>query len=853
VGDLGIARGAPPQASARPGYGSEPPDQRTMTELLRFTLNGNAVEIEPGLGDQPLLWTLRDRLNLKGTKYGCGHGDCGACTVQIDGHAVPSCEVATKDIAGKTVTTIEGIAARPDEVVIRAWLAEQVPQCGYCQPGMIVAATALLARHPHPSDADIDHALSHVLCRCGTYQRVRTAIHLAAEKNWADARFPDAKLTFLAAAPEDAIQFNPWVKIARDGTVVVIAGRQEMGQGVTTALPMMVAEELEVPMERIAFEFAPADHAYDNPIIHRQITVGSLSMQTTWEPVRKAGAEVRERLISAAALRWNVDRAECRAENGAVLHRPSARRFDYGALAADAAALPVPANAPLKDFDAFRILGKSTARLDLSLHVSGRSVFGDDVMLPGLRAAAVRLPPNLGAKVEHVDSTKAEAVTGVRKIVRLDDGVAVIADDRMAAFRGRDALEIAWTGGDTQLSSAEIRRRFRDAAMREGEIQRNDGDATAALATARTIVQASYETPYLAHAPLEPMNCTARIVDGICEVWIPTQSPGLAQEAAARVAGLPLEAVKIHSTFLGGGFGRRSVPDVAAQAVAIAKLAREPVQLLWTRDDDIRHDHYRPASFVSLRAGLDGTGKPIAWAHRIVGPELAHDGVNIPYDIPNLRGEFVVEDPGIPTGYWRSVGASQNAFVIESFVDELAAVAKADPIAFRLGLLSTSPRHGAVLERVAKMARWGEPAPAGRARGVALYYAHGGWSAQIAEVSVARGNKIVVHRVWCAMDCGFAINPDTVLAQIEGGIAFGLGTALKDEITFEGGHAAQHDFRDYPLLTIAEMPQIEVFLMPSREPPTGAGEGGVPPIAPAVANAVFTLTGKRLRSLPLRL
>lgn len=824
-----------------------------MTEPLRFTLNGQAVELEPGLGDEPLLWVLRDRLNLKGTKYGCGHGSCGACTVEIDGHAVPSCEVATKDIAGKTVTTIEGIAARPNEPVIRAWLAEQVPQCGYCQPGMIVAAAALLAHHPHPSDADIDHALSHVLCRCGTYQRVRRAIHLAADKNWADAPFPDAKLSFPPASPKDAIPFNPWVKIARDGTVVVIAGRQEMGQGVTTALPMMVAEELDVPLERIAFEFAPADHAYDNPIIHRQITVGSLSMQTTWEPVRKAGAEVRERLISAAAMRWNVDRAECRAESGAVLHQPSARRLDYGALAADAAALPAVANPPLKDVDAFRILGKPTARLDLPLHVSGRSVFGDDVVLPGLRAAAIRLPPHLGAKIERVDSTKAEAIPGVRKVLRLNDGVAVIADNRTAALRGRDALEIAWTGGDTQLSSAEIARRFRDAATRDGEIQRNVGNAPTALASAGTIVEASYETPYIAHAPIEPMNCTARIADGLCEVWVPTQSPGLAQEAAARVAGLPAEAVKIHSTFLGGGFGRRSVPDVVAQAVAIAKLAREPIQLLWTRDDDIRHDHYRPASFVTLRAGLDSAGKPVAWVHRIVGPELAHDGVNIPYEIANLRGEFVIEDPGVPTGYWRSVGASQNAFVIESFVDELAVAAKADPIEFRLRLLSKSPRHIAVLKRVAEMAHWGEPAPEGRAHGVALYYAHGGWAAQIAEVSLASGNKIVVHRVWCAIDCGFAINPDTVLAQIEGGIAFGLGTALKDEITFEGGHATQHGFQDYPLLTIAEMPQIEVFLMPSREPPTGAGEGGVPPIAPAVANAVFALTGKRLRSLPLRL
>ena len=819
--------------------------------MLVFTVNGHAIELDDSFAEEPLLWTLRDRLGLKGTKFGCGHGGCGACMVQIDGHAVTACNTLTKDVAGKAVTTIEGLAERPNEPAIRAWLAEQVPQCGYCQPGMLMAAAALLAHDPDPNHAAIDEALSHVLCRCGTYQRVRRAIHLAAQGNWQDAPFPQARLTLPPEAPRDAIQFNPWVKIARDGTVVVIAGRSEMGQGVTNSLAMMIAEELEVPLDRVGFEFAPADHAYDNPIIHRQITVGSLSMQTTWEPVRKAGAEARERLITAAALRWNVERAECRAENGAVVHRPSGRSLDYGTLAAEAAALTAPADPPLKGFDQFRVLGKPTARLDLPLHVSGRSQFGADVVLPGLRATAVRLAPNFGAKVERVESHKAEAIPGVRKVLRLPDAVAVIADDTWSALRGREALDVTWSGGDTQLSSAEITRRFRDAAALDGEIQRNDGNAGLALASATSVLKASYETPYLAHAPIEPMNCTARIANGLCEVWVPTQSPGLAQEAAARVAGLPLDRIKIHSTFLGGGFGRRSVPDVVAQAVAIAKTSGEPIQLLWTRDDDIRHDHYRPASLVVLRAALDNAGKPVAWSQCIIGPELAHEGVNIPYDIPNVRAEFIEEDPGVPTGYWRSVGASQNAFVIESFIDELAATAKVDPIEFRLRLLGKSPRHGAVLERAAAMAGWARPAPAGRFRGVALYYAHGGWAAQIAEVSIADGKKIVVHRVFCAVDCGFIINPDNARAQIEGGIAFGLGTALKDAITIEGGHAMQQGFRDFPLLTIAEMPEVDVFLMPSQALPTGAGECGVPPIAPAVANAVYAATGRRLRALPL--
>ena len=361
------------------------------------------------------------------------------------------------------------------------------------------------------------------------------------------------------------------------------------------------------------------------------------------------------------------------------------------------------------------------------------------------------------------------------------------------------------------------------------------------------------ETPYLAHAPIEPMNCTARFSDGLCEVWVPTQSQSLAQEAAARVAGISPEAVCVHSTFLGGGFGRRSVPDVVAQAVEVAKTAKEPVQLLWTRDEDLRHDRFRPASLAVLRGGLDAAGRPTAWFHRIVGPELANEGVNIPYDIANLRTEYVADDPGVPTGYWRSVGSSQNAFAIESFVDELAHAAKADPVAFRLSLLGKSPRHRAVLECAAEKAGWGKPVTAGSARGVAVYYAHGGWAAQIAEIDVGRDGKIAVRRVICAVDCGFVINPDTVRAQIEGAIAFGLTAALKAQITIEEGHAVQHGFRDYPLLTIAEMPLVEIHLMPSREKPSGAGECGVPPIAPAVANAVFAATGKRIRSLPIHL
>ena len=822
-----------------------------MTRGIVFTLNDKTVELDAAQGEAPLLWVLRDRFKLTGTKYGCGHGGCGACTVRLDGEAVASCMTPARDVAGKSVMTIEGLA-KPDHPVIRAWLAEQVPQCGYCQPGMIMAASALLAAHPQPSDREIDEALAHVLCRCGTYQRAREAIHRAARGDWQGARFPEAKLSEPMAQVVAAIRFNPWVKIAPDSRVVVILGRSEMGQGVSTALPMLIAEELEVPLEQVAVEFAPADHVYDNPVIHMQITVGSLSVQTSWEPLRRAGAEVRERLITAAALRWNVDAAECAADNGTIIHRPSGRALRYGEIAEQASQLPPPSSPRLKPIEEFRLLGKATPRLDLSDHVAGRTIFGTDIKLPGLRAATVRLAPHFGAEPERIEAAKASAIHGVRAVVTIREGVAVVADDFHAAMRGREALDVTWRGGIEHLSSADIAKTFAAAAIREGAVGRDEGSTEKALTTAPRKIEAAYETPYLAHAPIEPMNCTARLADSRCEIWVPTQSQTLAQQAAARAAGLPPEAVEVHSTFLGGGFGRRSVPDVVAQAVEIARRVREPVQLLWTRDEDMRHDRYRPASLAVLRAGLDPKGQPLAWFHRVVGPELANEGVNIPYDIPNLRTEYVAEDPGVPTGYWRSVGSSQNAFAIESFIDELAHAAKADPVAYRLGLLGKSPRHRAVLEYAAEKAGWGRPGPGGLARGVAVYYAHGGWAAQIAEIAV-EGKLIAVKRVVCAVDCGFIVNPDTVKAQIEGAVAFGLTAALKAEITIEEGHAVQRGFRDYPLLTMAEMPQVEVHLIASRERPTGAGECGVPPIAPAVANAVFTATGQRIRRLPLHL
>jgi isoquinoline 1-oxidoreductase beta subunit len=818
-----------------------------------LTVNGKRVEIPAVEAKQPLLWLLRDRAGLKGTKFGCGHGQCGACIVHVDGRAVPSCVTLAKDARGKAVTTIEGLAGRADHPVIRAWLAEQVPQCGYCQPGMIMAAAELLARTPGPSDGEINEALSHVLCRCGTYQRVRRAVHRAAEQSWDKAPYPAELLPAPAKEADEAtVTLNPWIRIAADGTVTVIIGRSEMGQGVTTSLPMLVAEELEVPLAKIRAEFAPVDRAYDNPIIGAQATAGSTSIQTSWTPLRRAGAEARERLIAAAAQRWGVSRRACRAENGCVLHTATGRKAGYGGLAEAAARLPKPQRLQLKPPAEFRVIGKPTARLDMPSHVAGRTVFGTDVVVPGALAATVLLPPVFGAKPARVDPARAKRIDGVRDVLTISDGIAIVADDMWSAMRGREVLDVTWSGGETiGLSNAEIFRRLHQAAERKGTVERNEGHAEQALEAAATVVEARYETPYLAHAPIEPMNCTAHVRKDRCEIWVPTQNQTEARHAAARAAGLPERAVEVHTTYLGGGFGRRGKSDVVTQAVEIAKAVERPVQLLWSRADDLQHDHYRPANVTRMRGGLDKRGRPIAWLQHVAGPELALWDIEIPYGIPNLRVECVEEDAGIPTGWWRSVGAAQNAFAIECFVDELAHAASADPVEFRLRLLRASPRHEGVLQLAAEKAGWGRRLPRGRGRGVAVYYGHGGWAAQAVEVSVGSDGEVKVHRVVCAIDCGSVVNPDTVAAQMEGGVAFGLTAALKPAVMIENGRVVQQNFRDYPLLTIAEMPQVEVHIVESHAKPSGAGEAGVPAIAPAVGNAIFAATGKRLRSLPI--
>ena len=837
--------------------------------LIAFELNGERVEYS-GAEGEPLLWLLRDTLGLKGTKYGCGVGACGICVVLVDGEPRRACMQDAASVAGKQVVTIEGIVRDPRHPVIRAWIEEQVPQCGYCQPGQVVAAAWLLQRHPQPSDAQIDEAMSHVLCRCGTYPRVRRAIRRAAGIVSSSAAAPvqtrwispvstartgplGGENPKAALDAQERFAPNPWVRIARDDTVTVVVDRSEMGQGVTTALATLVAEELEVDLDRVQVEFAPAGPDYVNPLLGEQMTGGSTAVRAAWTPLRQAGAAAREMLIAAAAKTWGVPRSSCRAEQGQVVHPPSGRRLDFGALVEAAAAQRAPRKPiALKDPSAFRLIGRSLPRLEVPDLVTGRAQFSIDVALPGMLYAVVARCPIFGGRVVRYDATAANKLSGVHAVLQIESGIAVAAHSVSAALQARELLHVEYeAGSNAALDSDQIRSRLLAALERRGSAARDEGDATRALKRGTRMLEAVYETPYLAHATMEPMNCLAHVHPDGCDIWVGTQAQQGAQRSAAWVTGLPESQVRIHTTYLGGGFGRRLEQDFVAEAVQISKGVGAPVQVLWTRADDMRHDCYRPAGATSFRAALDSAGRPIAWLQRVAGPSLALDGIEVPYAIPNLREVHIEEDPGVPTGAWRSVGASQNAFGIECFIDELASTAQRDPVAFRVALLAKAPRHRAVLQLAAERAGWGSALPHGRGQGIAVYQSFGSWVAQVAEVSVSSDGAIRVHRVVCAIDCGSTVNPDTVAAQMEGGILFGLSAALHGEITIRDGAVEQASFEDYPIVTLHESPEIEVHIVPSRRPPGGAGEPGVPPIAPAVANALFAASGVRIRRLPL--
>jgi isoquinoline 1-oxidoreductase beta subunit len=575
-------------------------------------------------------------------------------------------------------------------------------------------------------------------------------------------------------------------------------------------------------------------------------------------------------LVSAAAASWQVTPDSCRAEKGEVIHVPSGRRLGYGALADKAATLPTPDKVALKDPKDFKLIGTAAKRLDAPDKVNGKATFGIDVKVPGMKIAAVAACPTIGGKLARVDDSRAKAVKGVRAVIRLDDAVAVVADHMWAARKGLAALDIVWDEGENaHVSTKDIVKRLEDAANGAAVVARREGDVAKAMAGAEKTFEAVYQLPFLAHATMEPMNCTAHVRKDGCEIWVGTQVPTRARAAAAEAAGLPPEKVEVHNCLLGGGFGRRLDVDYIAQAVRIARQVDFPVKVVWSREEDIQHDVYRPYYYDRLSAGLDAKGLPIAWSHRIVGSSIearwipqefangldsdAVEGAAGPYAFANILVDYVRQEPppGLVTGWWRGVGMTHNAFMVEGFIDELAHEAKIDPVAYRRALLETNSRMRAALDLAAEKAGWSRPLPAGVGRGVSAMFGFGTYIAQIAEVAVAKDGQVRVQRVVCALDCGRIVNPDTIRAQIEGGIIFGITAALHGEITIEKGRVAQSNFDNYKMLRIDEAPAIEVHLIASDAEPGGIGEPGTSAIAPAVVNAIFAATGKRLRRLPV--
>src|SRR5712692_185965 len=685
--------------------------------------------------------------------------------------------------------------------------------------------------------------------------------------------------------------FNAWVRITPDDQVTLILGKSEMGQGVMTSLPIILAEELSVDWRKVKVEQAPTD-----PKIYDHGTGGSGSISGSWLPLRRAGAAAREMLITAAAQRWNVNPDTCQARDGGVIHGARKDFFKYGELAEAAAKLPIPdfKTVPLKNSDDFTIIGHDTRRVEAHDKVRGAAKFGIDSRMPGMLFAVIARCPVFGGKPAKFDAEKAKAVPGVRDVLAIDPvgpgaftagGVAVLADTSWAAMQGRKALGITWDeGANAGESSDSLHKQFLENASKPGKVVRNEGDVEAALNSTAKKVEASYEFPFAAHACMEPLNCTVHIRPDGAEAWVPTQGPQWAQDIIAGVAKLPHESVIVHTTLMGGGFGRRYQGDFVMEAAQIAKAVGKPVMVLWTREDDMQHDFYRPASYHKMSGVVDAQGNVSAWKHfqsstsiaamwRPNGKEKPEQGefgtaAFIPYVTRNYRVEYTLANSGVPRAWWRSVEHSTSGFVVECFVDELAAAAGKDPLEFRLQLIGdarkipdfTNPKENkpldtarlkGVLQLAAEKAEWGKPLPKGVARGIAGYYSFESYTAAVAEVGVEKG-QVRVHRIVYAVDCGRPVNPSGVVAQVESAAVYALSAVMKDAITIDRGRVQQANFNDYDMPRMSEMPKIEVHLVMSKEDPTGIGEPGLPVVAPAVGNAVFAATGKRLRRLPIR-
>src|SRR5216684_2681922 len=673
----------------------------------------------------------------------------------------------------------------------------------------------------------------------------------------------------MAYAPEGPFAPNAFIRIDNAGKTTLVMPQVEMGQGIYTAVAMILAEELDADYAQVTLMHAPpSDKLYANPTFGVQVTGNSNSVRAFWMPLRKAGAGARAMLVQAAAQQWQVEPASCTASNGQVIHAASDRKLAYGALAEAAGKQTPPGDVPLKDPKNFTLIGKPLKRFDTPDKTNGKVVYGIDAMLPGMKFATLAQCPVFGGKVGKVDDSAAKKVPGVQKVVVLDDLVAVVGDHMWAAKKGIDALVVTWNeGANARISSSDIWADLRAASKKEGVVAKSIGDVTKGLSQGDKF-EAEYELPFLAHAAMEPMNCTVHLTPGACEIWTGTQVLSRVQQTAAQVAGVPVDKVVAHNHLLGGGFGRRLEPDMVASAVRIAQHVDGPVKVVWTREEDIQHDIYRPVYRDTISASLSN-GKIVAWKYRVTGSSIlarwlppafekgididaVDSAVDMPYDIPNLHVEYVrAEPPAVPTGFWRGVGPNNNVFATECFMDELARKAGMDPIAFRRGMLDKNPRLLAALDYVAEKSGWGQPLPARVGRGVSAQASFGSFIATVVEAEVDDKGEVHLRRVTSAVDTGIAVNPDTIMAQLQGGLIFGLTAALFGEITIERGRVQQSNFNDYRMLRIDQAPKIEVHIIESGEDPGGIGETGATSGPPALRNAIYAATGVALRRLPI--
>jgi isoquinoline 1-oxidoreductase beta subunit len=858
---------------------------------MRLVVNGAEVEVDDRHAKTPLLWVLREALGMQGTKFGCGAGFCAACTVLLDGKNTKSCQTTTDQAVGKVVTTVEGASGPVVDAVRDAWHRRNVVQCGYCQPGQTLAAISLLESKPDPDDATIDTWMSGNLCRCGTYPRIRAAIHDAAQMLAAGdgpgpmVAPPDPELRPLTP-DEMADPVHPYIRIREDGTIVAYSSQIEMGQGIHTGLATIVAEELDADFESVRVVNAsngggPPKDVYGNPDLGGlfQVTGASNSTKGYWGKYRLVAAKARARLAAAAAELWSVPVGELEFERGVVRH-PSGKEAPFAQFAQRAEQLPVPDDVQPKDRSKYRLIGtEGRLRVDAIPKILGTTPFTIDVRVPGMLTAIVLHPPRFGARAASIDDQATLAEPGVAAVVPIEEGVAVVAETVADAQRGLRALTVEWDNSSSERRSSEelLSEHLRLLESREGAVvARDDGDAVGVLAQAPTVIDATYTLPFLAHAAMEPNNAVCAMGDdGVLEIWASTESPEWTRMAASEAAGIDKDQVRVHVTFAGGSFGLHSSAerDPTTEAVQVARALnwQYPVRVQSLREEDFKSGHFRAMAVHRVRAAADADGRLTALHQQIVAEPTSvnlpfvrdvmfTNGVDFftttgaadhPYVIENFKLESTNFDGGVPTMVWRSVGNSHTEFARESAIDELAIAAGRDPVDLRRELLANTPRTVRVLELAAEIADWSTPPPEGHARGItsSSFLSH---SANVTEVSLDERGRVHVDRIVFVLDCGITVNPDLVRAQVEGGLLFGLSAAAWGEVVLgEGGEIVTQNFDRYPIARMRSVPEIEVHLVKSIELPTGVGEVSVPSVAPALANAIAALTGTRIRNLPL--